>query len=188
AASAGRWWRATVAGPGLRMTVPVVPSTMTVPRRSVSAWSPAAPTTAGMARARAMIAVWLSAPPSAVAKPATRRGSMRAMSAGVRSSARMTVPSGRVSTPSHRLLDEVALQSPADDADIVEAGGEIGIAHRCEALSDAVDLGLYRSFGVAPLLADTRFDAAYEARARQHREVGIEQEAHLLGRGVGQVL
>ena len=41
-----------------------------------------------------MIAVWLSAPPSTLAKPPTSRGSISAVSAGVISSARITDPAG----------------------------------------------------------------------------------------------
>ena len=39
-----------------------------------------------------MIAVWLSAPPSAVAKPPTSAGSISAVSAGLSSSATTMVP------------------------------------------------------------------------------------------------
>ena len=56
---------------------------------------PATPITAGKPSERAMMAVWLWAPPRTLAKPAICFGSIKAVSAGVISSAIMMLPSAR---------------------------------------------------------------------------------------------
>ncbi len=83
---------------------------------------------------------------------------------------------------------EIADEPHADDADIVEARREVIVAHGGKALADGGDLGLDRPFGVASLAGDTLVDAAHQPRVRQHREMGIEQVAHLLRGGRRQAL
>ena len=72
-----------------------VPSMITVspPRQRLT--RSATPSTEGRPRERAMMAVWLSAPPMTAARPQTVLGSSRAVSAGVISSATITALRGR---------------------------------------------------------------------------------------------
>ena len=78
--------------------VPASPSTTTnvPPARSMI---PAAPTTQGMPSWRAMIAVWLVAPPRSVTRAVTRAGSRPEVSLGARSSATRIDGSLGVGTP-----------------------------------------------------------------------------------------
>ena len=135
-----------------------------------------------------MIAVWLSAPPSTVAKAAMRRGSISAVSAGDSSSARITVPSGRLLDRGIRRLGEVAHQPRADDADIVDPRREIGIAHLGEALGNLRDLVHHRALGIDALALDPPLGAAHEARIAEHVEMRIEQIADFLLRRAGEVV
>ena len=95
-----------------------------------------------------MIAVWLSAPPSTVAKPAIVAGSISAVSAGVSSSATTIVPSRQMREGREGRLGQVADQPGADLADIVGARREIGVVDRREFLGDRGDLRLDRGFGI----------------------------------------
>ena len=70
-------------------TTPLPPSTSTN-ELSGRSRAPAQPTTHGMPSCRAMIAVWLVAPPRSVTSAATTAGSRPAVSAGARSSATST--------------------------------------------------------------------------------------------------
>ncbi len=85
-----------------------------------------------------------------------------------------------------RLFQQIADQPGADDADIVNARREIGILHRREGLADLLDLEFDRALGIDPGPGDALLDAADQARIGQHREMGIEQKADLLGGRSGQ--
>ena len=84
------------------------------------------------------------------------------------------------------LFDQVADESFANHPDVFDPRRQIGVAHRCEALGNLVDLDLDGTLGVDPGPCDALVDAAHEARIRQHREVRVEQVADLLGGGFGQ--
>ena len=77
---------------GLTMTVPRVPSMMTLAPVPTASARSGTPSTRGMPSALAMIAACPSAPPSAVAAPAMRAGSSCAVSAGDNWSAMMIDP------------------------------------------------------------------------------------------------
>ena len=62
-----------------------------------------------------------------------------------------------------RFFDQVADQARADDADVLDPRGQIGVAHRGEALGDLVDLDLHGALGIDPRPADALADAAHEA-------------------------
>ena len=85
---------------GLRVMLPLVPSTRTMsPSDSWSVTCSPVPTMAGMPRARARMAVWEVGPPSEVMKATTFSGLSRAVSAGARSLATRTKGSGRRGMP-----------------------------------------------------------------------------------------
>ncbi len=79
-------------------------------------------------------------------------------------------------------LQQIADQPRADHPDIVDARREIRILHRGERLADLLDLQLDRAFGIDPSFGDAPVHAADQARIRQHREVGVEHRADLVGR------
>src|SRR5437660_1250376 len=64
------------------ITQPSMPSITAVTPACARSSRPGTERTAGRPSARATIAVWLSAPPETAAKPATRSGSISAVSAG----------------------------------------------------------------------------------------------------------
>ena len=99
---------------GSRITKPAVPSITAIPPARIWAVSPIAPKTAGIPKARSMIAVCPSAPPSSVATPATRAGSIRAASAGVSHSATNTEPGGKPAKDRERRAGQVAHQTARD--------------------------------------------------------------------------
>ena len=83
-------------------------------------------------------------------------------------------------------FDQVADQPGADHADILDPRRQIGVAHRRKALGDLVDLDLDGALGIDPRPVDALADAAHQARIGQHRHMGVEQIADLLGGGFGQ--
>ncbi len=86
------------AASGATVTVPSVPSTMTiVPAGTAS--RPSTATTHGMPSCRAMIAVWLVGPPSVVASATTNDASSPAVSTGARSSAHRIDGTSGTGTP-----------------------------------------------------------------------------------------
>jgi len=85
-----------------------------------------------------------------------------------------------------RPMQQVADHPGADDADILDARREIGVAHPGKGFADLVDLDLDGALGVDMHSGDALVDASYQTRIAQHREVGVEQKADLLGRRTGQ--
>ncbi len=98
-----------------------------------------------------MIAVWLSAPPNTRRKAGDalrvhQRGVGRGQLVGEDDRALGHARIGGIG-----LLDQVADQPRADDADVLGARREIGVAHRGKAAGDLVDLELDRALGVDAL-------------------------------------
>ena len=132
---------------------------------------PAAPTTHGMPSWRAMIAVWLVAPPRSVTSAVTSSGSSPEVSLGARSSATRIDGSVGVGTPGGGLADEVG-----DDAalDVAQVGDPLGhqAAHGGEDRDELLDRALHR--GDRPLaglqvLGHRRRAGPCRARARRSR-------------------
>jgi hypothetical protein len=139
---------ASVSGDGLIVTVPALPLTMTKSPGLDAVQQPGQPSTAGMPSARAMIAVWLSMPPSIRGEAGdTRRVEQRRV--GRRQLVGdQTVPSGRCRTP-----DTAIFASDCGSAGRRPRGyrrcprRQIGVAHLGESLrrsprSHALDRGL----------------------------------------------
>ena len=125
----------------------------------------ATPSTAGRPSERAMIAVWLSAPPSTVAKPPTmrgihQRGIGRRQLLGDDDAAFRQVREGLVGR-----LREIADQPVADLADVLGARGEIGIVELARSSArPARSRRCTAASALTRLLGDALFDAAH-ARA-----------------------
>ena len=83
-------------------------------------------------------------------------------------------------------LQEVANEPRADHPDVVDARRQIRIGHRREGLGDLLDLELDRALGVDAAAGDALVNAAHEARIGQHREMGIEDIADLVGSRSGE--
>ncbi len=83
---------------GSSRTTPEAPSTRAMVPSAIEA-APGQPTTAGIPRDRARIAVWLVGPPCSVTMASTWAGSSRAVSAGARSRATRTNGSSETGMP-----------------------------------------------------------------------------------------
>src|SRR5262249_32674399 len=82
---------------------------------------------------------------------------------------------------------EIADEAGAALADAGRAGGGGGVVELGEARRHLADLGAHGGLGVDALLGDPALDAAHDARAAEHLQAGVEQEAEFLGGGTVEV-
>ena len=110
--------------------------------------------TAGNPRDRAIMAVWLSAPPDAVTKPATWSGLRSAVSAGVNSGLTMIALRGDFEKPLQMSLRDVSKAVP-DITNIIGALSKIRIIHGKERLIQSDDFIMNGRLCVDAVLLDT---------------------------------
>ncbi len=118
--------------------------------------------------------------------PATRRGSISAVSAGSQFLGDDDGAGGQLLQGGIGRLGEVADEARPDHADILAAGREIGVVHRRETGADAAELDLDRAFGIDAFFRDAPVGAAHQTGIGQHRDMGVEQITGLLRRGARQ--
>ncbi len=132
------------------------------PRSRRPAYAPAAPiapSTAGMPSARSMMAVWPSAPPSSVATPATRAGSISAASAGVSHSATRIGARRQSGEGAERRPGQVADQPARDLLHLVRpalAGRQVVGVHAAQGRGDRLRLVRHRLLGRAQPVGDAQ--------------------------------
>ncbi len=165
---------------------PAAPSsTAIMPVRAASS-TPGTPSTAGTASARSMMAVWPSAPPSSVAKPATRAGSIRAASAGRNVSATRMAPCGRAAKL--RNPDWVRLRSrrrPVSRISSARRWRDSTSSRRAgdgrqHGLGQGLDLVQHRGLGGDVGFGDAPARLAQQPGGAEHLQVGVDQRRDLV--------
>src|ERR1700752_1656884 len=142
------------------ITVPSAPSMTTRASAPASARRPGPGSTAGRPGARPTIAGW------ALAAAEHGRETADALWIDQRHIGRRQLVGEDDGTCRHRrigdvgLLDQIADEPRADDADVLDARRQVGVAHAGKALGNLVDLELHGSLGVDPRARDTPFEAA----------------------------
>ena len=138
------------------------------------------PTTAGISRASATIAVWLPGPPISVTKPRTKRRSRLAVSLGVRLWASTSTGEVRLRDAFAAAAQQVPQQAFLDVEDVVGPLGQIGAFQPLEDLGVAAQGAADGVFGRVVPLADHLLQFAAEPRVLEHLQVGLEDRAVLL--------
>ena len=72
---------------------------------------------------------------------------------------------------------EVAEQTQADVAYVLDPSGDVGIGDGGEVMGDLFQLSADRRLGIAALIGDPAHRTPNQARARQHLQMGLEQIA-----------
>ncbi len=169
------------------MITPRVPLTMISSSSSSRSRTWCRPTTAGIFRLRATIAVWLVGPPTSVTKPAMLWSRKPMVSAGDRSWATTMVPS-----PSRRLGRQAAgvakqhLDQALDHLHHVGlALAQVGVLDLAELLDQVLHLLHQRPFGVAAALGDELARGVDQHRVGQHHQLQVDEGADLAVRLAG---
>ncbi len=143
------------------------------------------PTTAGISRASATIAVWLPGPPISVTKPRTKRRSRLAVSLGVRLWASTSTGEVRWAMPSRRRPSRCRKQPLLDVEDIGGPLRQVGAFQPLEDLGVAPQRAADGILGRVVPVPDHVFQFAAEPRVLEHLQMGVEDGGVLLAQFLG---
>ena len=169
------------------MSTPWLPSTISRSPVFTSRLTRLRPTTAGMALAWAMMAVWLVGPPMSVTNPMTLFRSILVVSAGERSWAHHDHLAPYLVQGVVGLAHQVPEQLVGDVLHVREAGADVGVL---DAREEGLGLGhrlTERPFRVDRLLVDDLHGALGDHLVRQDHQVGFDDIAGV-GPGRGQLV